>query len=87
MIAQGVTNGTRGDENAALLADALGGSPGQAPLHACVVEVVGGPVSGSAGADVSSSEDGWNLNARGRDVALVLTREWVAGRARVTGLE
>lgn len=87
MVAQGVANSTWGDENAALLADALGGGPGQAPLHACIVEVIGGPISGPAGADVSSSEDGRDLNARGRDIALVLTRERVAGRARVTGLE
>lgn len=87
VIAQGVANRTRGDEDTALLADALGGGPGQAPLQACAGEAAGGPISGPAGADVSSSQGSWDRNARGRDVALVLTRVRVAGRARVTSLE
>lgn len=49
--------------------------------------VAGGPIPGPAGADVSSSEGVWNLNARGGDVALVLARKRVAGWAGVTGFE
>lgn len=70
-----------------MLADTLGFGPGQTPLQAGVVEAVGGPISGPAGADVSSSEGGGDLNARGGDVALVFAGVGIAGRARVAGFE
>lgn len=82
LVAQGVADRARGHEDAALLA-----GPGQTPLHVGVAGVVGGPISGPAGADVSSTQVGGYLNARGGHVARVLARVRVAGRARVARFE
>ncbi|MCJ1466257.1 hypothetical protein MMC07_004876 [Pseudocyphellaria aurata] len=82
IIAQSVADNARGHEDATLLT-----GPGQAKLHAGVGDMVGGAISGPTRAEISSSEGGWDLNARGGDVASVFAGCWVAGWARITGFE
>ncbi|MCJ1271197.1 hypothetical protein MMC22_011097 [Lobaria immixta] len=82
VVAQGVADRPRSDEDTALMA-----GPGQTPVHVDVALVAAGPVSGPTGADLSSAEVGGDLNAGGGDVALVFERVRVAGRARVAHCE